>query len=226
MISALGDDTRRAANGHVPYRDSKLTRVLQDSLGGNSQTVFIACASPADSNAEETLNTLKYANRARNIKNMVRENKEEASTAELSRCKAQLEAMRSQVIALTQALNKAKGGDGEVKEDEVVVVSDELSGKLAASEREVRRLKAELAFAEEAQQEASEKELLAITERDALRVALEKAGGIDPTTAGCISKEARTTYWNFPWVQRDHSSTASGSEDFETTSKTQFRKRG
>ena len=190
VISALGDDTRRAANGHVPYRDSKLTRVLQDSLGGNSQTVFIACASPADSNAEETLNTLKYANRARNIKNMVRENKEEASTAELSRCKAQLAAMRSQVIALTQALNKAKGGDGEVKEDEVVVVSDELSGKLAASEREVRRLKAELAFAEEAQQEASEKELLAITERDALRVALEKAGGIDPTTAGCISKEA------------------------------------
>jgi kinesin family protein 4/21/27 len=68
--------------------------VLQDSLGGNSQTVFIACASPADSNAEETLNTLKYANRARNIKNMVRENKEEASTAELSRCKAQLAAMR------------------------------------------------------------------------------------------------------------------------------------
>ena len=190
VISALGDDTRRAANGHVPYRDSKLTRVLQDSLGGNSQTVFIACASPADSNTEETLNTLKYANRARNIKNMVHENKQEASTAELSRCKAQLAAMRSQVIALTQALNKAKGGDGEVKEDEVVVVSDELAGKLAASEREVRRLKAELAFAEEAQQEAAEKELRAITERDALRVALEKAGGVDPTTEGGESKQA------------------------------------
>ncbi len=119
---------------------------------------------------------------------MVRDNKEEASTAELSRCKAQLAAMRSQVIALTQALNKAKGGDGEVKEHEVVVVSDELSGKLAASEREVRRLKAELAFCEEAQKEATEKELLAITERDALRVALEKAGGVDPTTAAGKSK--------------------------------------
>ena len=192
VISALGDDTRQAANGHIPYRDSKLTRVLQDSLGGNSQTVFIACASPADSNTEETLNTLKYANRARNIKNMVRENKEEASTAELSRCKAQLAAMRSQVIALTQALNKAKGGDGEVKEHEVVVVSDELSGKLAASEREVRRLKAELAFCEEAQKEATEKELLAITERDALRVALEKAGGVDPTTAAGKSENKET----------------------------------
>jgi hypothetical protein len=185
VISALGDDARRAANGHVPYRDSKLTRVLQDSLGGNSQTVFIACASPADSNTEETLNTLKYANRARNIKNMVRENKEEASTAELSKCKAQLAAMRSQVIALTQALKKAKGGTGEVREDEVVVVSDELSGKLATAEREIRRLKAELAFAEEAQQEAAEGELSAITERDALRAALEKSGASkSPSNAG------------------------------------------
>ncbi|KNH07404.1 hypothetical protein XU18_1936 [Perkinsela sp. CCAP 1560/4] len=54
---------------HVPYRDSKLTRVLQDSLGGNSVTVMLACISPADSNFEETLNTLKYANRAKNIRN-------------------------------------------------------------------------------------------------------------------------------------------------------------
>ena len=53
----------------MPYRDSKLTRLLQDSLGGNSRTVMIACVSPADVNFEETLSTLKYANRARNIKN-------------------------------------------------------------------------------------------------------------------------------------------------------------
>ncbi|GJS69352.1 kinesin-like protein KIN-4C [Tanacetum coccineum] len=69
VISALGDDKKRKEGGHVPYRDSKLTRLLQDSLGGNSKTVMIACVSPADTNAEETLNTLKYANRARNIQN-------------------------------------------------------------------------------------------------------------------------------------------------------------
>lgn len=69
VISALGDERRRKEGGHVPYRDSKLTRLLQDSLGGNSKTVMIACVSPADTNAEETLNTLKYANRARNIQN-------------------------------------------------------------------------------------------------------------------------------------------------------------
>jgi kinesin family protein 4/21/27 len=69
VISALGDDKRRRAGGHVPYRDSKLTRLLQDSLGGNSRTLMVACISPAESNLDETLSTLKYANRARNITN-------------------------------------------------------------------------------------------------------------------------------------------------------------
>ncbi|KAI9219731.1 P-loop containing nucleoside triphosphate hydrolase protein [Blastocladiella britannica] len=54
---------------HVPYRDSKLTRLLQDSLGGNSKTVLIACVSPMAGNAQESLNTLVYANRAKRIKN-------------------------------------------------------------------------------------------------------------------------------------------------------------
>ena len=66
VISALTEEGKK---GHVPYRDSKLTRILQDSLGGNSRTSMIACVSPAEVNFEETLNTLKYAFRARNIKN-------------------------------------------------------------------------------------------------------------------------------------------------------------
>lgn len=67
VISALTEEGKK--NAHVPYRDSKLTRILQDSLGGNSRTSMIACVSPAEINFEETLNTLKYASRARNIKN-------------------------------------------------------------------------------------------------------------------------------------------------------------
>ncbi|PKY45981.1 kif21a protein, partial [Rhizophagus irregularis] len=62
VICALGDESRKVT--HIPYRDSKLTRLLQDSLGGNSQTLMLACVSPSDSNFMETLNTLKYANRA------------------------------------------------------------------------------------------------------------------------------------------------------------------
>jgi uncharacterized coiled-coil protein SlyX len=70
VISALGDESKqRSSSLHVPYRDSKLTRMLQDSLGGNSRTVMIACVSPVESNAEESKSTLQYANRARNIKN-------------------------------------------------------------------------------------------------------------------------------------------------------------
>ena len=67
VIAALTEETKKSA--HIPYRDSKLTRILQDSLGGNSRTCMIACVSPAESNYEETLNSIKYASRARNIKN-------------------------------------------------------------------------------------------------------------------------------------------------------------
>lgn len=56
-----------AAPQHVPYRDSKLTRVLQDALGGSARTVLIACVSPADESVNETLSTLQYATRARRI---------------------------------------------------------------------------------------------------------------------------------------------------------------
>jgi len=59
---------------HIPYRDSQLTRLLQDSLGGNTKTVMIANVGPSAYNYEETMSTLRYANRAKNIKNDVRIN--------------------------------------------------------------------------------------------------------------------------------------------------------
>ncbi|CAG8542125.1 7973_t:CDS:2, partial [Cetraspora pellucida] len=78
VISALGDPAKAKNAMHIPYRDSKLTRLLQDSLGGNAKTLMIACASPAEYNINETISTLKYANRARNIKNSAVVNQEEA----------------------------------------------------------------------------------------------------------------------------------------------------
>ncbi|KAI8073341.1 hypothetical protein BC940DRAFT_268126 [Gongronella butleri] len=62
---------------HIPYRDSKLTRLLQDSLGGNATTLMIACVSPAEINLTETANTIKYAHRARHIKNKAERNEAE-----------------------------------------------------------------------------------------------------------------------------------------------------
>lgn len=59
---------------YIPYRDSKITRLLKDSLGGNGKTVMLACISPADVNFEETLNTLRFANRASTIVNSAQVN--------------------------------------------------------------------------------------------------------------------------------------------------------
>lgn len=63
VISALGDPKKKSS--HIPYRDSKITRLLKDSLGGNSKTLMICCISPAARDFDETLNALKYANRVR-----------------------------------------------------------------------------------------------------------------------------------------------------------------
>nr|XP_027205848.1 osmotic avoidance abnormal protein 3-like [Dermatophagoides pteronyssinus] len=78
-LSALGNVISALVDGkskHIPFRDSKLTRLLQDSLGGNTKTLMIACISPADNNYDETLSTLRYANRAKNIQNKPRINED------------------------------------------------------------------------------------------------------------------------------------------------------
>nr|XP_032833899.1 kinesin-like protein KIF18A [Petromyzon marinus] len=71
-INALADPKNK--NQHIPYRNSKLTRLLKDSLGGNCQTIMIAAVSPSSLSLEDTYNTLKYANRAREIKSVLKSN--------------------------------------------------------------------------------------------------------------------------------------------------------
>ncbi|XP_034145983.1 kinesin-like protein KIF21A isoform X4 [Esox lucius] len=114
VISALGDRSKRST--HVPYRDSKLTRLLQDSLGGNSQTVMIACISPSDRDFMETLSTLKYANRARNIRNRVVVNQDKASQ--------QISALRTEIARLQMELMEYKTGKRMVGEDGMESVND------------------------------------------------------------------------------------------------------
>lgn len=92
VISALAD----GRSGHVPYRDSKLTRLLQDSLGGNAKTVMVATLGPASQHYDETLTTLRYANRAKNIQNQPRVNEDPKDALlrefqmEIARLRAQL----------------------------------------------------------------------------------------------------------------------------------------
>jgi hypothetical protein len=78
-LTALGNVISSLVDGkstHIPYRDSRLTRLLQDSLGGNTKTVMIAACSPADYNYEESLSTLRFAARAKAIKNKPRVNED------------------------------------------------------------------------------------------------------------------------------------------------------
>eukprot|EP00762_Andalucia_godoyi_P001004 ANDGO_02125.mRNA.1 Kinesin-II 95 kDa subunit len=102
VIAALTDPRGRS---HIPYRDSKLTRILEDSLGGNCKTTMMAMISPALESFAETLSTLKFANRAKNIKNEAHVNEDLNERAllrkyerELKRLRAELEAKSKNVV--------------------------------------------------------------------------------------------------------------------------------
>ncbi|KUF86480.1 cAMP-dependent protein kinase catalytic subunit [Phytophthora nicotianae] len=109
-LSALGNvinmlastDKTRKGKAHIPYRDSKLTRLLQESLGGNSLTVMIAAISPADYNYEESLSTLVYANRAKSIKNATKKN-EDINEKIIRELREEIEKLRQMVARPTSA---------------------------------------------------------------------------------------------------------------------------
>lgn len=118
-LSALGNVISALVDGkttHVPYRDSKLTRLLQDSLGGNSKTIMVANIGPASYNYDETLTTLRYANRAKNIKNKPRINEDPKDALlrqyqeEIGRLKEKL-ALRSMVQRKKRKTKKKREDD-------------------------------------------------------------------------------------------------------------------
>ncbi|XP_029627773.1 kinesin-like protein KIF3A isoform X4 [Salmo trutta] len=108
VISALVD----GKSTHVPYRNSKLTRLLQDSLGGNSKTMMCANIGPADYNYDETISTLRYANRAKNIKNKARIN-EDPKDALLRQFQKEIEELRKKL----QEGEEISGSEGSGSEE-------------------------------------------------------------------------------------------------------------
>lgn len=141
VINALADEERlsRGEKVHVPYRQTKLTRLLQEALGGNSQTLFLACISPSDTNASETLSTLHYANRARNIKNAPTRNVD-ATKEELQRLRALTNLLKCELIkqkfysseeASTTAL-------GEVNDE--ILLRDDVASYLDSIEEKVEEI--------------------------------------------------------------------------------------
>ncbi|XP_069603415.1 chromosome-associated kinesin KIF4A isoform X2 [Ranitomeya imitator] len=165
VISALGDDSKKGS--FVPYRDSKLTRLLQDSLGGNSHTLMIACVSPADSNMEETLNTLRYADRARKIKNKPIVNTDPQA--------AELQKLRQQVQDLQVLLLQAHGGTLPVLIN--MEPSENLQSLLVKTktlEEENGKLSRELSEAAEQTAQILERIILTEQENDKLNTKMEE----------------------------------------------------
>src|SRR6056300_1185187 len=100
-LSTLGNVIMALANGnsHVPYRDSKLTFLLKDSVGGNSKTCIVACCSPAEACYDETLSTLKFVRFAKLVKNVAQINVEDSS--------GDVVAMRRKIARLELLLRQA-----------------------------------------------------------------------------------------------------------------------
>ena len=167
VISALGDDS--GPKNHIPYRDSKLTRLLQDSLGGNSHTLMIACVSPADTNVEETVSTLRYADRARKIKNkpVVNHDGKDAENAKLRREIAELR---------VQVMNGGGGGSGPSGSNALVSSREvtEYKSKISQLTSENRELTSALMSCQDEMSHLNEKVMLSEDSNIKLKTKLEE----------------------------------------------------
>ncbi|CAB1339708.1 unnamed protein product [Coregonus sp. 'balchen'] len=159
VISALAD--RRS--GHVPYRDSKLTRLLQDSLGGNAKTVMVATLGPAPQHYEETLTTLRYANRAKNIQNQPRVNEDPKDALlrefqrEIARLRAQLNHRKGRGKHRKAEGEEGWDGEGDEEGEEEVEKERTLQEERLEEEKEAIREDGSL-LVEEKQRLLGEKE--------------------------------------------------------------------
>lgn len=148
VISSLTDSKAT----YIPYRDSKLTRILQDSLGGNTKTVMIAAIGPADYNVDETLSTLRYASRAKHIQNKPRINEDPKDAMirefhdEITRLREQLAAASGGKLNITgePGMQGAAGGGETIIEKKMVVGVDperikEMEAQLESEKKSIRK---------------------------------------------------------------------------------------
>jgi len=128
-LSALGNVISSLADGsksHIPYRDSKLTRILQESLGGNARTTIVICCSPASYNEVETKGTLDFGRRAKTVKNVVMIN-EELTAEEWKRRyekeKEKVTKLKAQVEKLEAELARWRSGESVSADEQIEVVA-------------------------------------------------------------------------------------------------------
>ncbi|KAL8348150.1 hypothetical protein RB598_001458 [Gaeumannomyces tritici] len=149
VINALVD---RSAQGdkshHIPYRESKLTRLLQDSLGGQTKTCIIATISPAKSNLEETISTLDYAFRAKNIRNKPQIKTIMSKHTLLREFTAEIEKLRGELVTTRQRngvyLSNESYEELTVQNESRRILTEEQSAKIETMETNLRNKVQEL----------------------------------------------------------------------------------
>mmetsp|Transcript_14008 Transcript_14008/g.19620 ORF Transcript_14008/g.19620 Transcript_14008/m.19620 type:complete len:731 (+) Transcript_14008:49-2241(+) len=144
VVSALSEQGKKHKSGarKPPYRDSKLTRLLQDSLGGNSRTIMVACVSPADFNFDESVNTLRYATSARNIKNSATRNivknisPEEAAALrrENQLLKTQVTELQAELSRMTMPISSTNSTVSLMTDDDMSIASSTAPGPVEDKE--------------------------------------------------------------------------------------------
>ncbi|RDW75913.1 kinesin-domain-containing protein [Coleophoma crateriformis] len=143
VINALVD-----RGSHIPYRESKLTRLLQDSLGGRTKTCIIATVSPAKSNLEETISTLDYAFRAKNIRNKPQVNQVVNKKTLLKEFTAEIERLKSELIATRHRngvyLSNESYEEMTVESESRRILSEEQAAKIETMETNLRNKVQEL----------------------------------------------------------------------------------
>ncbi|KAG8430876.1 hypothetical protein GDO86_019820 [Hymenochirus boettgeri] len=184
-LSALGNVISALVDGrstHIPYRDSKLTRLLQDSLGGNAKTIMVATLGPASHNYEESLSTLRFANRAKNIKNKPRINEDPKDTLlrefqeEIARLKAQLEKRGMLSKKRRRNSRRKKSVDGEGTPDTEEETEDRIIEKNMGSylKEQAKRIEQEKAAIQDDHSLMADEKLKLIEEKEKMMEDLTK----------------------------------------------------
>ncbi|CAL1294919.1 unnamed protein product [Larinioides sclopetarius] len=163
VISALVD----GKSTHIPYRNSKLTRLLQDSLGGNAKTLMCANIGPAGYNYDESLSTLRYANRAKNIKNKAKINEDPKDTM-LKKFKDEIEELKKQLEDCSEGGTESGEDISEKGEEET---KPKVHRKKAFSEEETKKMQEQI---EEDRKKLAERKDILEEERTKISSELER----------------------------------------------------
>jgi hypothetical protein len=149
VISSLAEEFESGKGRHVPYRDSTLTWILKENLGGNSKTVMLATVSPASIHFEETMSTLRYAERAKKVQNKAVVNESNNSEV-IAALQKEIEALRSQLRSAGDAASKERISD-ELSLNESVARQLEMSlaEKLAETDKQMKEREAHMKEMEE-----------------------------------------------------------------------------